>query len=74
MQDLTDDERKGILGEVLMDEFKVIREYLQDIPDMKQQLNNVHALSQDTNDRLKVVESVVREHETEIKSLKHKIA
>lgn len=29
MQDLSDEERKAILGEVLMDEIKAIREYLE---------------------------------------------
>ena len=32
MQDLTDDERKQVLGEVLMDELKAIREGISGLP------------------------------------------
>ena len=38
MQNLSDKERKGVLGEVLMDELKAIREYVEDIPAIKKDL------------------------------------
>ncbi len=35
MQSLSDDERKAVLGEVMIDELKAIREYVSDIPEIK---------------------------------------
>lgn len=74
MQSLNDDERKEVLGEVLSDELKAILEYVKDVPSMQQELRQVHATVNDISDRLSVIEHVVREHESENKSLKHKAA
>jgi hypothetical protein len=41
MQSLDDEERKEVLGEVMFDEFRVIREYVQDIPLIKKKLHEV---------------------------------
>ena len=71
---MDDEMRKEVLGEVRADELKVIREYVQDIPPIKKQLNEVSETVERIDSRLEVVEIVVREHETEIKKLKHKIA
>lgn len=67
MQSLSDDERKGVLGEVLFDELKAIREYVQDIPLIKQKL-------QEVDERLIRVEQIVAGHEVDIKYLRHRLA
>jgi peptidoglycan hydrolase CwlO-like protein len=74
MQDLTDDERKAVLGEVLMDEFKAIREYLQDIPEIKTDIKDLKSDIAEIKSDIKLVKAIVREHESDIKLLKHKTA
>jgi predicted nucleic acid-binding Zn-ribbon protein len=74
MQSLDDDERKAVLGEVLADELKVIREYVEDVPEIKQKVHKINATVSEINDRLSVLESVVREHELEIRKFKTKPA
>lgn len=74
MQDTSDEDRKEVLGEVLADELKVISEYVKDVPKIQVELHQVHAKVDDINDRLKVFEHVLKEHEYEIKSLKQRAA
>jgi len=74
MQALNDDERKEVLGEVLADELKAIAEYVKDMPVIREELHQVHATVNEINERLSVMEHVVREHEADIKSLKRKAA
>ncbi|MHB1865360.1 MAG: hypothetical protein ACYCPS_04360 [Candidatus Saccharimonadales bacterium] len=74
MQSLNDDERKEVLGEVLADELKVIREYVEDVPAIKRDLHQVKTTVDEINNHLSVIEHVVKDHETDIKSLKHKAA
>jgi len=74
MQSLNDDERKAVLGEVLNDELKAILEYVKELPAIQQELHQVHATVSEVSDRLNVVEHVVKEHESEIRSLKRKVA
>lgn len=69
MQSLNNDERRAVLGEILADELKAISEYVKDVPAMQQELHQVHAAVDDISDRLKVIEYVVREHESDIKRL-----
>ncbi|HVU59559.1 MAG TPA: hypothetical protein VHC98_01845 [Candidatus Saccharimonadales bacterium] len=71
MQSLNDDERQQVLGEVLADELKAILEYVKDVPHISQELHQVHAAVNEISDRLAVVERVVKEHEADIKHLKH---
>ena len=40
---MDDEMRKEVLGEVLMDELKTIREYVQDIPAIKQSVTKLEA-------------------------------
>lgn len=63
MQSLSDDERELILGEVLFDELKAIREYVSEIPGIKQKLNEV-------DKRLIEVERIVRIHEVDIRQIR----
>ena len=74
MQSLNDDERKEVLGEALADELKAILEYVKGVPAISQELHQVHATVNEMNERLSVMEHVVREHEADIKSLKRKAA
>ena len=62
MQSLDDAERRQILGEVLFDEFRVIREYLQDIPVIKKKIYTI-------DERLIEVERIVRAHEVDIRHI-----
>lgn len=63
MQSLGDDERKEILGEVLFDELKAIREYVEEIPAIKQQLSEV-------DERLIEVERIVKIHEIDVRQIR----
>lgn len=74
MQSLNDNERKEVLGEVLADELKAILEYVKDVPAMQNEVHQVHAIVNDINDRLSVLEHVVKEHESDIKQLRHRAA
>jgi hypothetical protein len=74
MQSLSDDERKEVLGEVLGDGLKAILEYVKGLPSLQQELHQVHATVNDISDRLNVIEHVVKDHESEIKSLKRNTA
>ena len=66
MQSLNDDERKEVLGEVLADGLKAIAEYVKDVPAIKEELHQVHATVSEINERLSVMEHVVRGHEADI--------
>ncbi|HUD06138.1 MAG TPA: hypothetical protein VMR18_04475 [Candidatus Saccharimonadales bacterium] len=74
MQSLNDDERKEVLGEVLADELKAIREYVEDVPDIKQKVHKIDATVNEINDRLSTIENVVKEQESDIRTLKRKVA
>jgi len=75
MQDLSDDERKLVLGEVLMDELRAIREAISDLPtrtEFKELKENTGELKSD----MKVVKAAVTDqgshvadHERRISSL-----
>lgn len=66
MQSLNDDERRQVLGEVLMDELKAIREYVQDIPLIKQEIREI-------KECLTSVERIVKAHEFDIRGLRRQI-
>lgn len=74
MKSLSDDERKEVLGEVLADELKAINEYVKDIPKVKEEVHQVLATVDDLNERLTVMEHVIKSHEVDIRYLKHKTA
>ena len=74
MHDLTDDERRDVLGELLLDEFKVIRKRLDDLPAIAQELHLVHGVVDDISDKILVIEAVVREHEKDLRKLKRRAA
>ncbi len=76
MQDLTDDERKQVLGEVLFDELRAIREALDDVPkrsEFNQLEEKVDKIGADVETIKLVVKDQSRQlqrHEAEIATLK----
>lgn len=66
MQDLSDDDRKTVLGEVLMDELKVIREYLEDIPVIKQKVTSIDERLSVVESDMKVVKAVLTDHSQQL--------
>jgi hypothetical protein len=73
MHDMDDRTRKEILGEFLMDELKAIREYVSDIPKIKEDVHQIKVTVNDLSDRMMVVEAVLRDHEVDIRNLKAKV-
>lgn len=63
MQSLSDNERRDVFGEILLDELKAIREYVSEIPAIKQKLNEV-------DQRLIEVERIVKIHEVDIRQIR----
>ena len=81
MQSLDDDERKSVLGEVLADELKAIREYVQDVPAIKKDVAELKEKVAELSDDMKVVKAAVTDqskqlsqHDTFLKTLKRKAA
>lgn len=72
MQSLSGDERREVLGAILADELQAIREYVQDVPVIKQQLHNLTATVNDMHDKLSVLEHVAKDHEVELRQLKRR--
>jgi ubiquinone biosynthesis protein UbiJ len=70
MQSLNNDERKEVLGETLADELRAILEYVHEVPAMAQEIHQVRATTEDTNHRLRVLEQVVKVHESDIRNPK----
>ncbi len=71
---MDDEQRRGILGEVLMDELRIIQEYVQDIPDMKHQLESVDGRLANVESDMKVVKKIAGLHSQEIRDLQTKVS
>jgi hypothetical protein len=74
MADMDDTTRREVLGEALMEELKAIREYVEGVPVIRDDVHQIKATVDEINQRLAVVETVVRDHEREIRSLGRKAA
>lgn len=81
MQSLDDDERKMVLGEVLADELKAIREYVQDVPAIRRDIETLKEDVAELKSDMKIVKAVVidqskqiNQHDTFLKTLKPKAA
>ncbi len=81
MQSLDDDERKKVLGEVLADELKVIREYVQDLPEIKRDVETLKEDVAELKADMKTVKAAVtdqskqlNQQDTFLKTLKRKTA
>lgn len=68
------DMRKEVLGEVLLDELKAIREYVEEIPEMKKTLSKMDGRLENLETDMSAVNAVLHGHETDLKYLKHKVA
>ncbi|MCE7936481.1 hypothetical protein DYH10_01645 [Candidatus Saccharibacteria bacterium CPR2] len=66
--------RKLVLGEAIMDELKAIQGCVKDVPSIRSDLNQVHIKVDQVNNRLQVLEKVVRDQELDIKHLKINIS
>ena len=73
MQDLTDDERKAVLGNVLMDELKVIREYLQDIPEIKQRVTHIEGDVSKLKEDMQIIKAAVVDQSKQLNDHEHRI-
>lgn len=72
MQSLNDNERSDVLGEVLADELKVIKEYVQEVPKVTQELHHVTSMVEVISDKLTVISAVVKDHEIALRKLSQK--
>lgn len=76
MQSLNNEERKQVLGEVLSDELKVIREYVQDVPIVKHKVDKLEKDMTEIKSDMKIVKVAITDmsrqlidHERRITSL-----
>ena len=67
MFDLTDDEKRQVLGEVLTDQLQAILEYVKEIPGMKDRLDTIEG-------RLETIEYRLDMHEVDLLYLRQKLA
>lgn len=65
MQDLSDDDRKQILGEVLLDELKAIREGIADLP-TRREFNKLRDDVTDLKSDVKVIKAVVMDQSRQL--------
>jgi hypothetical protein len=72
MQDLTDDDRKQVLGEVLMDEFRVIREMLGDLP-TRTEFNQLKERVDEIGGDVEVIKLAVTDQSRQLKNHEHRI-
>ncbi len=80
MQSLDDEERKLVLGEVLVDELRAIREGIADLP-TRTEFNELRDDVTELKSDMKVVKAVItdqskqlNQHDTFLKALKQKAA
>ncbi len=74
MQDLDDEDRKQVLGEVLHDELKIIKEYLEDLPLIKQKVTKIQEDVEGLKSDMKVVKTILRERDTQLNTHEHRLA
>lgn len=74
MMSLNDDERREVFGEVLMDELRVIREYLSDIPIIKKDVRELKQITKEHTQILQRHDVLLRIHDRDIEQPKAKCA
>lgn len=74
MMSLNDDERREVLGEVLMDELRVIREYVSEIPLIKKDVAELKLIAEEHTQILQRHDVLLRVHGRDIEQLKAKLA
>lgn len=79
MQDLSDSERKLVLGEVLMDELKAIREGIDRLNSVPAQVQSIDERLEGVENDIKVIKTAgsdqskqVQKHEAHLKKLRAK--
>lgn len=71
MQDMDDDDRRQILGEVLYDELRIIREYLQDMPILKSDVAQLKADVEELKADMKIVKYTLKDTNSRLSKLEH---
>ncbi len=66
MQDLSDEDRRDVLGEVLMDELKAIREGIANLP-TRQEFNALQDVVDELSGDMKVVKAAVTDQSSVLK-------
>ena len=66
MQDLSDEDRKSVLGEVLMDELKIIREYLEQLLPLNKKVDSLDKDMSEVKADIKVIKAVVTDHSQQL--------
>lgn len=71
---MDEEARKRVLGEVLAGELRAIREYVKDIPSIRDDLETLKTDVSELKSDIKAIKAVVREHDEEIRILKQEVA
>lgn len=67
MQDLTDDDRRQVLGEILMDELKALREGISMLP-TRQEFKKLEEKFDKMSDDIDAIKSVTRNHSSKLQN------
>jgi len=77
MIELSDKDRREVLGEVLLDELKIIREYLEtvskDTPVIKQKIIDLEDDMFEVKNDLKAIKAVIKDHSRELQNHERRI-
>ena len=74
MQNMDDEDRRAVLGEVLMDELKAIREYLEDIPVIKRDVKQLKIDVDELKADMKVIKVVATDHNYQLQNHETRIS
>ena len=66
---MDDEMRKEVLGEVLMNELKAIREYVKEVPNIKKTVDQIDTNLEEVQTNVKAIFAVVKNHEQRITDL-----
>ncbi len=66
MQEIDDEDRKAILGEVLFDELKIIREYLEYLVPVKPKVDDMDERLKSVEADMKLVKMTLRQHSKQL--------
>ncbi|HUD06499.1 MAG TPA: hypothetical protein VMR34_01300 [Candidatus Saccharimonadales bacterium] len=73
MQSLSDNERKEVLGEVLADELKAIRESVHDVPKISKKVDLLEEDMKEVKSDIKVIKAAVTDVSRHLKDHEHRI-
>lgn len=72
MQDLSDDDRKQVLGEVLFDELRAIRESLEDVP-KRTEFNELSGKVDQISKDVETIKLVVTDHSRQLNNHEQRV-